>query len=252
MTLRVKRPRADMFTDDVEPPVTSEISNAPPAPALKGDTTTLDLTPAERALARRTAEARATVPDLELELTIDAEAAIALARARGCSHTAVLARACAVALRDCPRANAAYRDGRHELYSRVNLGVTVQTVDGQQTATVLDADTLSLTQLDAEIARITARAASGELTPPEMAGATFTLTDLGELGVDRWSLPVGPTAAGLLVAGAIRPAPLVRDGELVAGHVQSLTLVCDHRILYGSLAADFLTRVAKHLEQGLE
>src|ERR1019366_2305460 len=89
--------------------------------ALKGETTVLEPTRAERAIARRNAETRATVPDLELGTEVEIDPALAAA---GASLTAVLVRACALALRDHPRANAAYRDGHYELYSRVNVAVT--------------------------------------------------------------------------------------------------------------------------------
>ncbi len=219
-----------------------------PAPALKGVTSIQDPGRSGQAIARRAAEARATVPDLELEMTVDAQPLIDLARACGCSHTAVLVRACALALRDCPHANGAYRDGRYELYSRANVAVTVVTGDGQLTPTVLDADTKSLVQLSDEIERLARRARSGELTPPEQAGATFTVSDLGALGVHRWSLPLIPPQAAALTAGAVREAAVVRDGRLVAGHELRIALACDHRILFGARAAGFLTHVARLLE----
>jgi pyruvate dehydrogenase E2 component (dihydrolipoamide acetyltransferase) len=239
-----------MLTFTVEsPPQTTAPAGAPAA--LKGETTVQEPDRLGRALARRVAEARATVPDLELERRIDAGAILAQTRDRGCSVTAVLARACAIALRDCPRANAAYRDGRYELHSRVNLGIAVLAVlagEGQLTPTVFDADAKSVEQLSEEIACLTERARGGVLTPPEQAGATFILADLGELGVDRWSTPPATTQAATLTAGSIRPAAVVREGALVAGHELSLTLVCDHRVLYGAGAAEVLTRIAQLLE----
>ena len=104
----------------------SHITPAPSPTAPKGETSTLEPDRAARAIGRRAAEIRATVPDLELGRDVDASAALALARQSGVSVTATLARACAIALREQPWANAAYRDGRWERYSRVNIGVTVQ------------------------------------------------------------------------------------------------------------------------------
>jgi pyruvate dehydrogenase E2 component (dihydrolipoamide acetyltransferase) len=225
-------------------------SPAPEPQALKGETEIHEPSRAERALARRHAETRATVPDLELATSVDAEAALAISRDYRCTTTAVLARACALALSEHPRANASYRDGRYEFYSRVNVAIAVQTDDGYVAPTVLDADTKSLPQIEAEIARATGRARAGELTPSELAGATFTLADLGEFGVARPSAFLIAPQAATIAAGAVRPAPVVRDGAVVAGHTLELTLACDGRILFGAHAARFLAMVSQRFERG--
>lgn len=217
------------------------------AETLKGDTTVLELTRAERAIARRTAETRATVPDLELGAEVDIAPALAAAGAQDCSLAAVLVRACALALRASPRANAAYRDGRYELYSRVNVAVTVATEDGYANPTILDADTKPLPTLDAELTALIERARTGELTPPQLAGATFTLTDLGPWGVDRPGTLVSSPQAAALAAGAVRTVPVIHEGAVVPGQALNLTLACDSRILFGVHAARFLANVCEQL-----
>lgn len=221
-----------------------------PAPStLKGQTEVSEPGRVTRAIARRSAEIRATVPDLELVRDVDAAAALALCERDRVSMTALLTWACASALREQPWANAAYRDGRFERYSRVNVGITVQTEEGQVIVAVLDADTKRPGPLTEEIARLTARAHSGELTPPEQAGTTFTLSDLGEHpGAHRWSALVIAPQAAALAAGAPHPAPVVRDGAVIAGQAMSLTLACDHRILFGARAAALLGRIAELVE----
>jgi pyruvate dehydrogenase E2 component (dihydrolipoamide acetyltransferase) len=206
-------------------------------------------TAAERAIARRVAEARATVPDLELGVQVQADAATALAARRRVSMTAVLVRACALALRDVPRANASYRDGRFELHSRVNIGVVQQSASGLVTPTVSDADGKALEELDEELTALRERAARAELTQPELSGATFTLADLGPLGVDRPGIVPSTTQAAAVAAGRVRAAPLVRDGAVVPGEIVELTLTADHRILYGAEAARFLHRIKQLLEE---
>jgi pyruvate dehydrogenase E2 component (dihydrolipoamide acetyltransferase) len=213
------------------------------AASPRGDTTIEEPDRAARAIARRSAEIRATVPDLELSVEADAGALLARANAEGATATALLLAACAGALRAFPRVNGAYRDGRYELYSRVNIGVVIETAQTPVTATVLDADAKSVAELDEEVARLTARARSGQLTPPEQAGATFTFDDLGESGVHRVAGLVRPSQAAILTAGAVRATPVVRDGTVVAGHQLTLTLACDHRIVFGAQAAAFLRRV---------
>lgn len=211
--------------------------------SLKGETTIEQPHRSARAVARRAAEIRATVPDLELAVDVDARA-IAAARAAGHSPTAVLVAACAGALRALPWANAAYRDERFERYGRVNVAVTVPTEDGLVAPVVLDADAKSLPQLTDELTRLAERVARGELTPPEQAGATFTLSDFSALPAHRWSPVITSPQAGALTAGAIRDAPLVDDGAVVAGSLITLTLACDHRILFGRRAAALLDAIA--------
>jgi pyruvate dehydrogenase E2 component (dihydrolipoamide acetyltransferase) len=217
---------------------------------LKGEPEIRSLSRAEEAIIRRSAETRATVPDLELGRQLDARALLELARDRDCSTTSVLVRACALALSEHPYANAAYRDGHYELYPRVNVAVTVQTARTYVAPVVIDADKKPLDRLSAEIEGAVTRARTGELTPPELAGATFTLTDLGTLGVTQAGVLLTPPQAAAIAAGAITPAPVVRDGAVVASHTLSLTLAGDARIMFGARAASFLARIGELLERG--
>jgi len=217
--------------------------------APKGETRVQEPDRLQRAIARRSAETRATVPDLELSVDVDAAALLARSQREEVSTTAVLVAACAGALRAVPLANGAYRDGHYELYSRVNVAVTFPTADAQVPATLLDADARSLTELHRELARLRDRAVAGELTPPEQAGATFSLLDLGPYGVDRAAPLITPPQAAALTAGAIRDVPVVRDGAVTVGRALTLTLACDHRILYGAQAAAFLAAIAARLRE---
>jgi pyruvate dehydrogenase E2 component (dihydrolipoamide acetyltransferase) len=225
-----------------------QVQALPAASGAKGETRVEEPTRAERTIARRAAEVRATVPDLELGAEIDMTACVALAAVRACSTTAIVTRACALALREVPRANGAYRDGRFELYSRVNIGVVMEVDDGFVVPTVLDADGKTLEQLSDELELLSDRARSGLLTPPELANATFTMTDLGTYGVDRPGTIITGGQAAALAAGAVREVPVVRDAAIVSGHVMSVTLVSDHRIISGARAATFLARIRSFLE----
>jgi pyruvate dehydrogenase E2 component (dihydrolipoamide acetyltransferase) len=217
---------------------------------LRGDSHVEEPNRIQRTVVRRAAEARATVPDLELSTDVEMAACAALVRDHGHSLTAVLAKACAIALRAVPRANGAYRDGRFELYERVNVGVLCETADAYVVPTVLDADAKSLGELTTELEVLATRARDGSLTPPELAGATFTLADFGAHEIPRWAALVNPQQAAMLVAGAIRSVPIVRHGTIVPGEMATLTLGCDHRILYPTDAARWLTHVRRTLERG--
>jgi pyruvate dehydrogenase E2 component (dihydrolipoamide acetyltransferase) len=161
----------------------------------------------------------------------------------------MIVKACALALREHPRANGAYRDGRFELFSRVNVGIAVAADDALVVPTIFDADRKSLGEIAATARELADRVRSQEITPPELSGATFTVSNLGMFGVTSFTAVINPPQAAILAAGAVRETPVVRDGAVVPGRLMSVTLACDHRILYGADAARFLSRVRELLEQ---
>jgi pyruvate dehydrogenase E2 component (dihydrolipoamide acetyltransferase) len=211
------------------------------AAANKGQTTIVEPTRAQRAVARRAAESRATVPHHECTLEVPLGAAT-LEAIEAHSRAAVVLRACALALRDSPRANAAYRDGRWELYSRINVALAVPTEDAYALATVFDADRKPLAELGPELAELSSR----ELTPPEQSGATFSLFVAD--GVTSASPVIVPPQAAALAVGDVRELPIVCNAAIVPGHSITLMLACDHRILYGQEASILLSSVGRHLE----
>jgi pyruvate dehydrogenase E2 component (dihydrolipoamide acetyltransferase) len=218
--------------------------------SVRGETTIVEPTRAEQAFARRVAESRATVPDLEFGADVEMTAAVGLATEHGCSLTAVLARACALSLRQVPRANAAYRDGRYELYSRINLAVVLGGANAPVAATVFDADQKPLLELGQEIAALADRAAAGQLTSPELTGATATLADFGATEVERPSTVLTPPQAAAIAAGCVRDTPVIREGAIVTGQLMSLTMVVDTRILWGAEAARLLGAIRQSLHSG--
>ena len=179
------------------------VSQAPTA-GVKGETTVRDPSPAQRTVARRTAEARATIPDFECSIDIEVADAVARAQAEGISWDAALVRACAQALRTVPSANGAYRDGRFEAYTRINLGFVVAHADTYLIPTVFDADERSGAELSDELVRLAAAAQARTLLAPAFSGATFTLWNAGALGLHRSGVVINPPQAGALACGAVR------------------------------------------------
>jgi pyruvate dehydrogenase E2 component (dihydrolipoamide acetyltransferase) len=199
------------------------------------------------------------VPDFEVEMRIDADALVAL-RAQlkrelpdttPPSYNDFVVKACARALAQHPRVNASYRDGRIERYARINVGVAVAARDALLVPVVADADLKSVGAIAAETKRLAEKARRGELTPPELAGGTFTVSNLGMFGVTRFTAVVNPPQAAILAVGALEQDAVARDGELRLGHVLTLTLCSDHRILYGADAAAFLADVRAGLQEPL-
>jgi pyruvate dehydrogenase E2 component (dihydrolipoamide acetyltransferase) len=229
----------------------NEPAAAPTGLGQKGIVTTIEPSRQERTIVRRSAEARATVPSVEFATVVEMERSVATAAALGCGITVLLVRAAAHALRTVPRVNGAYRDGRYELYSRINIGVTIAEEGVHVVPTVFDADEKSATEIAAELADHRARALDGELMPADLAGATFTLTDSGRDGIETLTPLIIPPHAAALATGPIREAPVVRDRVVVAGQTMTATLAGDQRIVLRVHAASFLTELKEHLEEGL-
>jgi len=231
-----------------------------PPETAKGEVTYEDLSKLQSTIARRMSESKATAPHFYLQATIDMSRAVeARARIKAAagedevvpSFNDMIVKACALALREHPRANGAYRDGRFELYSRVNVGVAVAAQDALVVPTLFDADRKGLRQIAAETRALARKVRDGEVTPPELSGGTFTVSNLGMYGIDNFSAVINPPQAAILAVGAIVERPVVREGELAIARVLEVTLACDHRVLYGAPAAEFLARIRTLLEEPL-
>ncbi len=232
----------------------------PSAETAKGQVSYQDLSKTQQVIARRMAESKATAPHFYLRASVDMSEAVAgreMVKARALpgdvvpSFNDMVVKACALALREHPRANGAYRDGRFEIYSRVNVGVAVAAKDALVVPTVFDADRKGLRQIASESRTLAQRVRDGQITPPELSGATFTVSNLGMYGIDGFSAVINPPQAAILAVGAIEERPVVRDGEMTTAHMMQVDLACDHRILYGAPAAEFLARVRALLEEPL-
>ena len=248
-------------------PAEPEAEAAPPsaAPAsaetgtAKGDVTVQELTRTQQVIARRMAESKATVPEFTISTDVDMEGAVelraqlkaAVEKTGGAvpSYNDMVVKAAAIALREFPRANGSYKDGHFELYSRVNIGVAVAAQEALIVPTVFDADKKSLGEIARDSRAVAERVRAGAVTPPELSGGTFTVSNLGMFGVTEFVAVINPPQAAILAVGKMEPRAVVRDGEIVARNTMSLTLACDHRILYGADAAEFLARIKTLLEQ---
>ena len=225
----------------------------------KGELKTIDLTRLQRTVSRRMAESKATAPDFQLNAEIDMSACVEL-RARlkevteqAPSYNDMVVKACANALREYPRVNGAYRDGRFELYSRVNVGVAVAAQDTLVVPTIFDADKKSLGEISRSARTLIGKVRDGKITPPELSGGTFTVSNLGMYGIDSFSAVLNPPQAAILAVGSLKKRAVVDEdsGRIVARDTMNVTMVCDHRILYGADGAEFLARVRELLEQPL-
>ena len=224
----------------------------------KGQVYVQELTRLQQTVSRRMAESKATAPDFTLEVEVDMGGCVELrGRLKDVTDPApsindMIVKACALALSDHPRVNAAYRDGQFELYEKVNVGVAVAAKDTLVVPTIFDAGSKSLGEISRAARELIAKVRDQTITPPELSGGTFTVSNLGMYGMDRFSAVINPPQAALLTVGALKKKPVVDDSErIVARDAVSLSLVCDHRILYGADGAEFLARVRELLERPL-
>jgi pyruvate dehydrogenase E2 component (dihydrolipoamide acetyltransferase) len=235
----------------------------PPAPAAdatgpgaKGAVEVIEPNRTQQLIARRMASAKATIPEFQVTVEVDAEAAFELReQLRGQAEPLpslndLVIKACALALRVHPGVNAAYVDGHFERYGRVNIGMAVASEGTLVVPTVFDADAKSLTEIALTTRTLAAKVRDATVSPSELAGGTFTVSNLGMLGVARFTAVINPPQAAILAVGAANPRAVVgADGSVSARRVMELTISADHRIVYGADAADFLATVRKRLER---
>jgi pyruvate dehydrogenase E2 component (dihydrolipoamide acetyltransferase) len=238
------------------PPPTPDPSGS--TETAKGTVETVELSKLQQVVARRMAESKATAPHFYLTSEVDMSAAVA-ARARIKEISAdgevvpsfndMIVKACAIALKKFPRANGSYKDGRFELYSRVNVGIAVAASEALVVPTIFDADRKGLREIAADARGLAGKVRDGSITPPELSGGTFSVSNLGMYGIKSFEAIVNSPQAGILAVGEIADRPVVKDGEIVPGKVMEMTLSCDHRILYGADGAEFLAEVRRLLEE---
>jgi pyruvate dehydrogenase E2 component (dihydrolipoyllysine-residue acetyltransferase) len=224
----------------------------------KGEAEVQELTRLQQTVSRRMAESKATAPEFSIALTVDMTAAVELReRLKQISDPVpsfndMVVKASANVLREFPRVNGAYRDGKFELYERVNVGIAVAAQDALVVPTLFDADKKSLGQIARDARQVIEKVKEKTVTPPELSGGTFTVSNLGMFGIEQFTAIINPPQAAILTVGKLAKKPAVDDkGKVVARDQMTLTLVCDHRILYGADGAQFLARVKELLEQPL-
>ncbi|HEY1569579.1 MAG TPA: dihydrolipoamide acetyltransferase family protein [Solirubrobacteraceae bacterium] len=229
---------------------------APRTDSAKGNTTRTRPTRVQETVARRMAESRATVPDFELRCEVDMTQAVALRTQLSeiadppPTYNDFIVRAVALALREFPRVNGAYRDSGFETYSRVNVGIAVAADDALLVPTIFDADQRSVIQIAAASRELAAKVRDGSVLPADLSGGTFSVSNLGMYGLDSFTAVINSPQAAILAVGSLKPRAVVDEaGSVVARPTVHLTLACDHRILYGADGARFLARVRDLLQK---
>lgn len=165
------------------------------------------------------------------------------------SYNDLLITILARALREHPQLNASLDGDAIKLWRRIDIGLAVDTDRGLLVAVVRSADQKGLAQLAQETKDLAERARTGKVTPDELRGGTFTLTNLGMLGIDTFTPIINLPETAILGVGRIKDKPAVRAGQVVVRQLMWLSLTFDHRLVDGGLAARFLQRVVQLVEQ---
>jgi pyruvate dehydrogenase E2 component (dihydrolipoamide acetyltransferase) len=226
-------------TQPASPPPTSP-APLPPIPAMR------------RAIAAQMTRS-ATIPQFRLTRECDLTGAAERLRDLQAGWTDLIVWAAAHALRRHPEINASWMEGpaptivRHQ---QIAIGLAVAVPDGLLVPVLTDPDTLDLRQLHTARRRLETAARTGTLTPAQLQGATFTVSNLGTMGVDQFDALINPPEAGILAVGRVGDRPIVDAGMVRVATTVRLTFAGDHRVLDGGAGAKFLATVAGLLAQG--
>ena len=165
------------------------------------------------------------------------------------SVTALIVKAVAWALKRHPRLNSTLRGEEIHLLPEINIGVAVALEDGLIVPVVRQADRKSMAEIAATLKDLTAQAHGGRLTPPDVVGGTFTISNLGPFGIEQFTAIINPPQVAILAVGSIQPEAVVDgEGQVVVRPTMRMTLSADHRVVDGALAARFLTDLRAALE----
>jgi pyruvate dehydrogenase E2 component (dihydrolipoamide acetyltransferase) len=251
---------------DALPTATFAIGNGTAAAANssvetgRGEVTLVFPTRLQQVIAERMTEANDAIPAFQVQTEVNFDQVVALRQSIKDvagdgpvpSLNDFVVKAAALALRQVPAANGSYSHYGFELHSRINIGVAVAADTALVVPTVFDADTKSLGTIAAETRRLADRVRSAKISPAELSGGTFTVSNLGMYGMTAITPIINPPQAAILGVGAAREVLARVHGEIVEQSQVTLTLSCDHRILYGADAARLLAAIRALLESPLQ
>jgi len=230
-----------------------------PAAAAAGAVRTETLVPLSsmrRIVGQRMAQSKQSAPHFYLSVDVDMTAANRIRsewKERGDSIVPslndLIIYAAARALRDFPAVNATYTDRGIESHADINIGVAVALDEGLVVPVVRNADRLSLLELAARSRELIDKAQTKKLLPFDYEGGTFTVSNLGMLGVDSFIAIINPPQCAILAAGRVAPRAVVEDGMFAIKSMMTATLSADHRIIDGAIGARFLQQFKRHLER---
>ncbi len=207
-----------------------------------------------KVIARRLAESKFTAPHYYLFIEVDMDNAISFRKQFNLlpetkiSFNDIIVKATALALKKHPQVNSQWFDDKMRLNHHVHIGVAVAVPDGLVVPVVPFADEQQLQQINAAVKDLAGRARNKKLTPQEMEGSTFTISNLGMFGITEFTSIINQPNSAILSVGAIVEKPVVKEKQIVVGNTMKLTLACDHRTVDGATGAMFLQTLKEYIE----
>ena len=207
-------------------------------------------------IASRLAESIGPIPTFYLTVEIEMDNALAVRRQingnlgddEKISVNDIIVKAAAMALMKHPWVNASYQDKNVRFYEQADIGVAVAIDEGLITPVVRGANLKGMAEISAEIKDLAAKAKEKRLQPEQYTGATFSISNLGMMGIKEFTAIINPPEAAIIAVGGSNPTPVVRDGQMVIRNMMSVTMSCDHRVVDGATGARFLQTFKQMLE----
>ena len=257
---RIVKKDLEAFTSlPATPSAAPQVAASSTAPAPSGEAGYADRphTSMRRAIARRLTESKTTVPhfyvtaDCRMERLLEARTQMNEATGIKISVNDWVMKAVATALMEVPDANVIWRDDALRYFDRADIAVAVAVEGGLLTPVLRGVESMSLTQINAEVTRLAMKAREGKILLPEIEGGSFSVSNLGMYGTDAFQAILNPPQSGILAVGAAREAAVVENGQLVAGTVMTVNLSADHRAVDGALAAEWMKAFRHYIENPL-
>jgi pyruvate dehydrogenase E2 component (dihydrolipoamide acetyltransferase) len=207
-----------------------------------------------KAIAKSLGNSKFSAPDFSLNIEVDMDQAMASRKTINAipdtkvSFNDMVVKACAMALQKHPQVNTSWTDNNTIYHSHIHVGVAVAVDDGLLVPVVKHTNTLSLTQIGATVRDLAGKARHKKISPQEMQGSTFTVSNLGMFGIDNFTSIINQPNSAILSVGAIIEKPVVKNGQIVVGNTMKLTLTCDHRTVDGAVGAQFLQTLKTFIE----
>ncbi|KAF9658265.1 pyruvate dehydrogenase complex dihydrolipoamide acetyltransferase [Tenacibaculum sp. ZH5_bin.1] len=207
-----------------------------------------------KAIAKALANSKFSAPHFYLNIEVDMDNAIESRKIINqmpetkVSFNDMVVKASAMALRRHPQVNTTWNDDVTIYNKHINIGVAVAVPEGLVVPVLRNTDYMNINQIDIEVRQLASKARNKKLTPNEMQGSTFTVSNLGMFGIESFTSIINQPNSAILSVGAIVQKPVVKNGEIVVGNTMKLTLACDHRTVDGAVGAQFLQTLKTYLE----